>query len=514
MTRHLSYLRVSTDEQREKASVETQRELLERDFLARGIVCAGWYVDDGWSGTIPLPQRPDAARLLRDARPGDLVHVWKLDRLGRGARLTLNAIHELEQRGADTVSLTEPFDTSTTAGRFMRNMLAATAELERDLIVERTTEACHRLARAGVYLGGPCPPFGYRLEGEGRERRLVPDERTLLGVPPRTPAEIVRELYRALVDEQVSSLKLAQRLNAAQVPTSFGHRTRPHSRHSRPPSGMWGDNTIRQILGSPTYRGQRPYGIHSRQRRPVIYQEVPPLVDVELWQAAQIQLVMNQRNALRNAKQPYLLRGLLRCGECGRACVGVSKGNGSNIRYYRCVGKTQPKRPEERCLSRALRAARAEAVVWERLVTALQDRSGLLTRAAELLREGAPDAGQLERDHHSIIQALEGLAEQRHVVFGLRRRGLMTDADLERQLGEIDAEDVALRGRLAECISAEERTLRATEGLGKLERMIATWAERIESVLTPEDQARALHLWVERLVTDGDDLVLDLRLFH
>jgi hypothetical protein len=100
------------------------------------------------------------------------------------------------------------------------------------------------------------------------------------------------------------------------------------------------------------------------------------------------------------------------------------------------------------------------------------------------------------------------------VVFGLRRRGLMTDADLERQLGEIDAEDVALRGRLAECISAEERTLRATEGLGKLERMIATWAERIESVLTPEDQARALHLWVERLVTDGDDLVLDLRLFH
>src|SRR5918994_3356992 len=79
------YLRVSSDEQRERESIKTQREFFEQYCKLYGLEVAETYADDGVSGTIPLHERPEGRRLLVDAREGkfDTMLVYKLDRLDR-----------------------------------------------------------------------------------------------------------------------------------------------------------------------------------------------------------------------------------------------------------------------------------------------------------------------------------------------------------------------------------------------------------------------------------------------
>ena len=88
------YLRVSTEEQRERQSILTQREFAERFCSLHELTIHRIYADDGVSGAVPVEARPEGGQILRDARLGkfDQLLIYKLDRLGRETRLILNAV--------------------------------------------------------------------------------------------------------------------------------------------------------------------------------------------------------------------------------------------------------------------------------------------------------------------------------------------------------------------------------------------------------------------------------------
>ena len=97
--------------------------------------------------------RPVLNEVLNFLREGDTLVVYKLDRLGRSTRKLLELIEDLKERGVDFISLSDSIDTTTPQGRFFFTVMAAFAEMERDLIRERT-KAGLKAARARGRKGG------------------------------------------------------------------------------------------------------------------------------------------------------------------------------------------------------------------------------------------------------------------------------------------------------------------------------------------------------------------------
>lgn len=152
--RALSYLRVSTDDQ----TTDNQRPDVERLASARGLTVAKWYADDGVSGM--KARRPALDALVREARSGDTVIVWRLDRLGRSMLNTLGLVRELDERGVRLLSVGEPWlDNAGPMRSLLLGIFTWFAEYERSTIVERTRAGLKRATDEGVTLGRPRVPL-------------------------------------------------------------------------------------------------------------------------------------------------------------------------------------------------------------------------------------------------------------------------------------------------------------------------------------------------------------------
>src|SRR3984893_748569 len=215
------YLRVSTEEQRERQSIETQRDFGERFCQLHQLQTVRFYVDDGVSVTVPMELRSAGKQVLDDAQKGqfDELLVFRLDRLGRETRLILNVVAELEKFGVRVKSMTEEFDTATSNGRLMLTMLSGFAAHERDAIRERSIAGTNRVAEAGAWLGG-IVPYGYRKVGEKVNARLVIADEKILGFV-LSEADVIRSIYRMAAVERKSCFRIADFLNKLRVPCAY-----------------------------------------------------------------------------------------------------------------------------------------------------------------------------------------------------------------------------------------------------------------------------------------------------
>ncbi len=118
------YLRVSSLEQREVGTIETQRQYLERYAADRDFEVTDTYADDGVPGTIPFHERTEGRRLLEDAKAGTFHSVvcYKLDRVGRSLLNVVDAHDRLEVLGVGLRSAKEQLETTTSAGRLQFQM--------------------------------------------------------------------------------------------------------------------------------------------------------------------------------------------------------------------------------------------------------------------------------------------------------------------------------------------------------------------------------------------------------
>jgi DNA invertase Pin-like site-specific DNA recombinase len=100
-------------------------------------------------------QRPELDKMLKELKAGDCVVIQKLDRLGRSLSHLLKLIEGFKRDGIQFKSLTDNFDTTTSQGIFIFQIMAAVAELERSMIRERTKDGLRVKKSQGVTLGRP-----------------------------------------------------------------------------------------------------------------------------------------------------------------------------------------------------------------------------------------------------------------------------------------------------------------------------------------------------------------------
>lgn len=137
----IGYARVSTIDQ----TLDLQRDALKEAG------CGKVFADQGVSGAAI--NRPGLDRAMQTLKAGDTLVVWKLDRLGRSLSHLVQTVTELGERGVGFQSLSDPIDTTNAGGRLVMHLMAALAEFERSLIVERTRAGLKAAKRRGVKLG-------------------------------------------------------------------------------------------------------------------------------------------------------------------------------------------------------------------------------------------------------------------------------------------------------------------------------------------------------------------------
>jgi site-specific DNA recombinase len=437
----VTYIRVSTEEQAYEGYSLPDQERAARLYAQARVAMqeAGWteiddddvYADPGVSGT--LRDRPGLNRLLADARAGKIGRVicTKLDRVGRTAALILSIEDELESCGVQRAYIKDSIDTTTATGRLLRTVLAAVAELERDMILERTSAGLHEALRRGAVYRYDV--LGYRYIPSDRKKgqlaRVEIDEDT---------APLVVRIFTA-VASGTSLHEVARQLNAEGIPTLRG-------------AAYWRVGTLRKIIYNPLYAGRATHGRTRNVKTAkgtyttvagntdkLVYIDAPAIIAPELAQAAQDQLARNRIQAKRNAKGEYLLGGgLLRCGVLladGQVCGSTMRGETG----------AAPRAPRYRCShvtpaggrSHSLLSATIETAVWRALRATLTDSSTALEDIKALADASSAQAAQAEAELRTTERAIAEIDAQRDALLDLH---LNRRLDAER----FSAKDAAL----------------------------------------------------------------------
>ena len=462
------YARVSTRQQQQENTIDSQVQALKHYIQQQGwtLLPDHAYLDAGMSGT--RLDRPALDRLRDAAQRGefDAVVVLSPDRLARNYAHQWLLIEELEKLQVQLLFLHNPFG-DTPQGKLLTQMQGMIAEYERTQILERTRRGRLEKARRGEYVPWAYHCYGYRYLPK---RHDSPPQVVL---EPRE-AEVVRSIYRLLVEEHLSCRQITKRLNEAHIPTPSGQNQ------------VWQPATVRNILTNRVYAGHARYnyrqlalpryrkkdeatlcslktGRHYRPASEWVWSEAPALIMPDVYDKAQVQLQRNAEIAqkmYRPSSRRYLLRRLVKCGACGLGMRGsrrVRSSKQTEYLYYDCKGHSPLTCGRvERCPSRSVRAERLDTIVWQELCQLLQ-HPAMIPRLHQTWAEA--------KEHN-----LSTLAAQQHQ---LRQRQQRLERQSQRLLDAYQAEVISL-----EELQSRRRTLSAEMAQSEQERQQIAWTQQ------------------------------------
>jgi len=410
------YCRVSTDSQREKQTIETQKRLLADYAKREGWEIFDWYVDDGITGTS-IEARPAFTKLLSDAeaRKFDLIAVTDTDRLTRSDDPRQRAFIEyiLKENGIKVavVNTGELLDLDNPMHELIHSIKTWIAKEDRKKILQRTIQGKKTKILQGKHLFKP--PYGYRKSEVGT---LLIEE---------SEAKTIRRLCSCYLTGK-SMYHVAEELNAEGLYRRRGIR--------------WTAGQISALLKNTLYKGEFRCKWGSF--------EVPPIVDEQTWQAARQQAVSNTCFAKRRTKRDYLLRSLMYCGCCGfRMIAKTCYPNGKPYGYYRCLRKD---RSAAACPMPTIGVKKADVVVWE-LIENLITQPDVLNRVLRAERSDKQSEPAIRRELERLDRKLKAKQLEKSQILRLYRKELISEADLEEQLKEIKtAEEMILATRALE----------------------------------------------------------------
>jgi site-specific DNA recombinase len=512
------YARVSTSQQEKTDTIESQLEALHAYVAAHDYTLfpEPIFLDNGVSGS--RLDRPALDRLRDQARLGEFEAVILLspDRLARSYPHQWLLLEEFKRYGCSVVFMENPFGDSP-HGQLLAQMQGMIAEYERSQIADRTRRGRLHQARKAEFL-----PWAYRVYGY----RYIPKQ---AGLPPRVEihpeqAEVVRDLFCWLIQEQLTTRQIVKRLNARKIATRTGQNP------------VWHVASVRCMLSNPLYTGEGHYnktksGVprketrrkfhprkdnYAREPRPPaewVPITAPALISAETFAKAQEQLKRNQAKAHR-AYQPtsqrYLLRTLVRCGQCQlhmQAARQLSVCKRYEYLYYCCAGKDPVTVGRvERCPSRRVRADRLDALVWTLVCELLQDPQSILQEYALWQHVQQGQQSQFQDQLDRIDTQIGNLERQLQRLIDAYQQEVITLPDLSARRAQVTQR---LKGLAQERHTLEQQrdtTIKWEHIANNIAQFRALLGSNVER-LSFEDRQAVVQLLVEKVIVYQDGAV-------
>ena len=400
------YCRVSTDNQeREGTSLQTQLE----NCLT---YCQGKSYDvryrfsEAYSGLSLERPELDKLRDLVRAEAIDVVVIYGLDRFTRNPNHGVILQEELEKHNVSLEAVSEDIDNSE-LGKLISYIRGYANKQETEKLKDRSRRGKRARAKAGrIPSGGGSTIYGcdyIKVSQENGGRRIINE----------IEASWVRQMYDWLVNEGLSTNGIMYRLRALNAPSKSGK--------------IWSRHSVQAILTNPAYTGKfyafTTTNGHKRFSRPQsdwieIEGVTPTIIPQETFAAAQRQLQVNRTKTVPSTKYEYLLRGHLRCAQCGRAFVGrlgsgsIKKGK-HPYRTYRCMGNLRMYAPIERCQNKGWSANKLERIVWAEIERYLS-KPELILSELERQRQDTNQLDTFETELQQIERQLRAVDEEQH----------------------------------------------------------------------------------------------------
>lgn len=330
-------------ERTDSISIESQLEYCR--YEARGAPYRQ-FIDRGYSGKDT--HRPAFAQMLAQIRQGVIskVIVYKLDRISRSILDFTNMMDLFQRYHVEFVSSTERFDTSTPIGRAMLHICMVFAQLERETIQKRVSDAYAARCKRGLYMGGRIP-YGFSKTGV-----LLDGVHTAMYVPVAEEAEQIRLMYALYADPANSLGDIVRYFQQEQIRPLRG--------------GVWTTGKISALLRNPIYvRADKAVYEFFRQQGAVmvnpaeeytgrngcyLYRGQPDgedtapelvlaphegIVDASDWLACRTRCLQNRQSTRTCKAKNSWLCGKVKCGRCGYS-LSIVKSNTRWQRYFVC----------------------------------------------------------------------------------------------------------------------------------------------------------------------------------
>jgi len=494
--RIVGYARVSLEDQAEEGySLEDQ----DRQIRAY-VVAMGWgvvdqiYVDAGVSGATR--ERPALTRLLADAHAGHVrrIVVTKLDRMSRRAVDLLTIEGELDELDVERSYIKDGIDTSTPTGRLLRTVLAAVAELERDLILERTRDGALQKVRQGVAWLSRAK-YGYRYVA-GDKRAGVPDRWEI----DEPTASVIRRIVSEIAAGAYTAAGLAVQLNREGVPTLRG--------------GRWRAGTISALIADDAYIGVAAYGRrhyikeNGRRKRvfraqPLLTFAVPPIVDHETMDRARSQLRANFNYARRNTRKPYMLRGLLYCG----LCDGAARMHGRDDYVYQCTHHDELNRQRRHLVKRRP----LEEAVWGVMCVVLTDVDRAVEGLDAMIGTSQAQVAGASDESARLERSLGDMEARRRRLLDLYEAGDLDRETYRQRVAAIEANRQALLEQQAVLAAARDTALADVINLDNVREACRQLAGSLDEA-TDGDRQWFAQLLLKRVVATSQQVQIEGRL--
>ena len=442
------YARQSVDRE---DSISTDSQIEACQYEARGEECRK-YVDKGYSGKNT--DRPHFKELVADIKKGEIskVIVYRLDRISRSILDFANMMVLFSKYQVEFVSSTEKFDTSTPMGRAMLNICMVFAQLERETIQQRVTDAYYSRSEKGFYMGGRVP-FGFRLQ-EGS----INGKRTKTYVLCEEEADQIRLMYDLYSDPNTSYGDIIAYFQEHGITC----RGKPWERariadHLKNPIYVQADLDVYEffqqqgtVIESPQEDFVGTNGCYYYKGRDTNTRKLADLRDnrlvlaphegfipSDIWLKCRTKCLQNKQIQPGRKVVNTWLAGLVKCGNCHYALT-FKKYNTRRARYLLCSHKLNSKACKG---AGTIYADEFETLIYQEMVKKL-DEFPVLVKEDEAVQEN-PKAAELRIEQNKVKQEIGSLMDK----VAMANETLMTF--INRRIEELAVKQEKLEQELA-----------------------------------------------------------------